>query len=146
MPKPVQLEHVLGCAPPEHHIALGKVERADVELGLDTSPQLDLGVDSLDWLEIAHEVEAELGAAVDDQALAGAVTIRDLLTAVVARDVEAAAPDRAPRREVAWRRNRASGFAGAARSPTVGECEASPSARISRSTSSTLNTSVDAAT
>ena len=85
----------------------------DAAIGLDTSPQLDLGIDSLIWLEIAHEVEAEVGVAIDDHALTGAVTIRDLLGAVVAARDDPAAADSPDREEVTWRRRRASKVAGA---------------------------------
>lgn len=46
---------------------------------LDTSPQLDLGVDSLGWIDIAHELEAESGIILSEDMLAEVVTIRDLL-------------------------------------------------------------------
>ncbi|MDP6389445.1 MAG: 1-acyl-sn-glycerol-3-phosphate acyltransferase, partial [Alphaproteobacteria bacterium] len=85
----------------------------DAVLDLDTSPQLDLGVDSLAWLEIAHEVEADLGVSVDDQALAGVVTIRDLLSAVVSAPQGARAADAVARRDIGWRRKRASRIGGA---------------------------------
>ncbi len=85
----------------------------DAVIDLDTSPQLDLGVDSLIWLEIAHEVEADVGAAIDDQALTGAVTVRDLLGAVITARDNPAITDGPARREVAWRRQRASHVAGA---------------------------------
>ncbi len=102
-------------ADPVAHRVMERLARRfpDAVIDLDTSPQLDLGVDSLAWLEIAHEVEADFGAAIDDQALAGAVTVRDLLGAVVTARESPAAPGPAPRREVAWRRQRASRLAGA---------------------------------
>ncbi len=85
----------------------------DAVLDLDTSPQLDLGVDSLAWLEIAHEVEADLGVSVDDQALAGVVTIRDLLSAVVSAPQGARAAEAVARRDIGWCRKRASRIGGA---------------------------------
>ena len=57
---------------------------------LDTSPQLDLGVDSLAWVEIGVALEDRFGVAISEAAVARAVTVRDLLGTV--RDADAADP------------------------------------------------------
>jgi len=51
----------------------------DHPVGLDTSPQLDLRVDSLAWVEMGFELEDKLGVALSEEAVARAVTVRDLL-------------------------------------------------------------------
>jgi len=61
-------------------------------LALDASPQLDLGIDSLEWLGLALELERRFGATLDDDALARAHTMRELLAEIVAAADTAAAP------------------------------------------------------
>jgi long-chain acyl-CoA synthetase len=58
---------------------------------LDTSLQLDLSVDSLSWIEIAHEIEASTGRSIQEDAIASIVTIRDLI-----KTVQSATPTAAP--------------------------------------------------
>ena len=53
----------------------------------DTSPQLDMGIDSLGWLDVTLALQSELGIALTEQQVARSVTIRDLL-----REAAAAAP------------------------------------------------------
>ncbi len=57
----------------------------DRPLSLDTSPQLDLGIDSLAWLEIGMSFERAFGFRLGEEAVSRVLTIRDLL-----REVEAA--------------------------------------------------------
>lgn len=64
----------------------------DETIGLATSPQLDLGVDSLAWLEIAQQIESDLGVALAPDALAEVVTLEDLVRAAI--DAPEAAPPR----------------------------------------------------
>ena len=66
----------------------------DQTITLDTSPQLDLGVDSLGWIEIAHELETESGVTLSEDMLAEVVTVRDLLrqTSQGTREAAADAP------------------------------------------------------
>lgn len=73
----------------------------NVEITPDTSPQLDLGVDSLAWVEIAVELESRLGIELSPDAVGEIVTVRDLIGAVeaapestgtVSRDVTAPKP------------------------------------------------------
>ena len=51
-------------------------------LSPDTNLQLDLGVDSLAWIELSTEVETVLAIRMPDDALDRVVTIRDLLSVV----------------------------------------------------------------
>jgi len=62
---------------------------------LDTSPQLDLGVDSLGWLELAAEIETTTGAAIDEAALSRIMTVGDLLREVAEAPALAPKPVRA---------------------------------------------------
>jgi long-chain acyl-CoA synthetase len=52
---------------------------ADRTLGLDTILQLDLGIDSLGWVELTLALERDLGIALREAEIARIVTIRDLL-------------------------------------------------------------------
>jgi long-chain acyl-CoA synthetase len=65
----------------------------DQAIALDTSPQLDLGVDSLGWLELSLALEREFGIALTEQQIARIVTLRDLLReAATATPSTAASP------------------------------------------------------
>jgi len=55
---------------------------------LDTNPQLDLGIDSLGWMEIAIELEERFGVRLAEDQVAGIVTLRDLLVAASAPPAE----------------------------------------------------------
>jgi long-chain acyl-CoA synthetase len=48
----------------------------------DTSPQLDLGIDSMEWLNLTLEIRQRAGVELSDEAIAGIETIRDVLRAV----------------------------------------------------------------
>jgi len=74
----------------ERILALMRARFGDETIGLATSPQLDLGVDSLAWLEIAQEIESDLGVRLAPDALAGVVTLADLVR--VAIDAPESAP------------------------------------------------------
>ncbi len=50
----------------------------------DTSPQLELGIDSLAWVALGLEIENRLGFHLSEEALARVITLRDLLEAVQA--------------------------------------------------------------
>ncbi len=52
---------------------------ADRSLALDTILQLDLGVDSLGWVELTLALERDLGITLKEQEIARIVTLRDLL-------------------------------------------------------------------
>jgi long-chain acyl-CoA synthetase len=61
-------------------------------LSLDADPQLDLGIDSLEWLNLGLELETVLGIRIAEQDFAGVAEVRDLLRLVEAKS---AAPDSA---------------------------------------------------
>jgi long-chain acyl-CoA synthetase len=65
----------------------------DRKLTLDTSPQLDLGVDSLHWIELTAEIQDRFGARLTEAAIARVLTLRDLLQEI---SQSAAAPRPAP--------------------------------------------------
>ncbi len=51
----------------------------DRRLQLDTIPQLDLGIDSLGWIEFTLALERELGIALTEKEISRIVSLRDLL-------------------------------------------------------------------
>jgi long-chain acyl-CoA synthetase len=55
---------------------------ADRRLTPDTSPQLDLGIDSLAWLNLTNEVSEQTGVELNDQVIRRVNTVRDLLQEV----------------------------------------------------------------
>ena len=82
-------------------LALMRARFGDETIGFATSPQLDLGVDSLAWLEIARQIEGDLGVTLAPDALAEVVTLADLVRvaidapeAAVAAPADAILPDR----------------------------------------------------
>lgn len=54
----------------------------DVRLTPDTSPQLDLGIDSLEWIGISLEIRERTGVELTEAAIGKVESIRDLLAAV----------------------------------------------------------------
>lgn len=61
-------------------------------LTLETSPQLDLEIDSLAWVALTLEIEQRFGVTLDSAAVSRIVTLRDLLN-----EIGSAAPATAPR-------------------------------------------------
>lgn len=55
----------------------------NIPISFDTSPQLDLGVDSLEWLNISLEIANLTGIEIEQEALPQILTIRDLLSYIV---------------------------------------------------------------
>lgn len=51
-------------------------------LHLDSSPQIDLGIDSLGWVELTLALERDLGVVLKESGIARIVTLRDLLREV----------------------------------------------------------------
>jgi long-chain acyl-CoA synthetase len=49
------------------------------QLTLDTAPQLDLGIDSLGWVNLSAEMEERLGIGLDEEAIARVMTLRDMI-------------------------------------------------------------------
>ena len=64
----------------------------DKRLTPDTSPQLDLGVDSLEWLTLSLELSERMGVELSDDAIGRITTVRELLQEVQA--AAAAGPGR----------------------------------------------------
>jgi long-chain acyl-CoA synthetase len=56
-----------------------RVRFPDRALGLDMSPQLDLGIDSLGWVDLTLALERDLGVRFTEQEIGRIVTLRDLL-------------------------------------------------------------------
>jgi long-chain acyl-CoA synthetase len=54
----------------------------DRRLTPDTSPQLDLGVDSMEWLNLTLEIRQRAGVELSDEAIGRIETVRDLLREV----------------------------------------------------------------
>ena len=54
----------------------------DRRLGPDTSPGLDLGVDSMEWLHITMEIRQRTGIELEEEVIAEISTVRDLLEAI----------------------------------------------------------------
>jgi long-chain acyl-CoA synthetase len=65
---------------------------------LETSPQLDLGIDSLGWVELGLAIQKRFNVALPEETISRIVTLRDLIKAV--RDVAQSAPTK-PRLEEA---------------------------------------------
>jgi long-chain acyl-CoA synthetase len=55
---------------------------SDQRLTPDTSPQLDLGIDSLEWLNLTTEIRSRSGVELSEEAIAHIETVRDLLREV----------------------------------------------------------------
>jgi long-chain acyl-CoA synthetase len=53
------------------------------EVSLDASPQLDLAIDSLAWVELTLEIERRFGRSLGEEAVGRVVTLRDLLREVI---------------------------------------------------------------
>jgi long-chain acyl-CoA synthetase len=58
---------------------------AERGLSLDAEPQLDLGIDSMEWLSLGLELESTLGIAIAEQDFAEVAQVRDLLRLVEAK-------------------------------------------------------------
>jgi long-chain acyl-CoA synthetase len=54
----------------------------DRPLSLEASPQLDLGIDSLEWITLSLELERRLGISLSEAEVAEVLTVRDLIAAV----------------------------------------------------------------
>lgn len=57
---------------------------SDHTLALDTSPQLDLNIDSLEWVTLTLELERQFNVSLNGEAVSRIVTLRDLLAEVQA--------------------------------------------------------------
>lgn len=56
-----------------------KARYAEKRLGMDASPQLDLGIDSLEWLGLGMALEAATGRTLEPERLSSVETVRDLI-------------------------------------------------------------------
>jgi len=54
----------------------------DQSLSLDTSPQLDLGVDSLQWIEVTLELQDRFNIKLSEEVIGRILSLRDLLTEI----------------------------------------------------------------
>ncbi|HLT89306.1 MAG TPA: AMP-binding protein [Woeseiaceae bacterium] len=66
---------------------------ADRGICLDSSPQLDLGIDSLGWMSLTTELEQRCGVRVSAEALSRVMSVRDLLEAIAAAEEAPPAAD-----------------------------------------------------
>ena len=64
----------------------------DADLSPDTAPQLDLGIDSLGWIELGMEIERRFGIRLSEEAVSRIATLGDLLREAAAAHVAAHAP------------------------------------------------------
>ena len=103
-----------GAAAPERQVELSARDRALLDsaelaavwqwleerfapkpLTLDTSPQLDLGLDSFDWMSLTMELGERFGVQLSEEALGRVTSLRDLLV-----EVERAEPETAGAAEI----------------------------------------------
>jgi long-chain acyl-CoA synthetase len=56
---------------------------SDRYLNLDTSPQLDLGIDSLGWVDLTFEIAQRVSVELSEEAIGRVYTVRELLKEVV---------------------------------------------------------------
>lgn len=73
----------LAGEPVNHVWAWLGVRFADRPLSLDASPQLDLHIDSLEWVALTLEIQDRFGIVLTQDALGRVVTVRDFLNEVV---------------------------------------------------------------
>ncbi len=80
----------------------------DGALALDTSPQLDLGLDSLAWTDLVAGLERAVGIRLTDAAIARVITLHDLMQAVATAMQTGAGPaerdafDQIPAEDEVW--------------------------------------------
>lgn len=60
----------------------------DRHVTLDTSPQLDLNIDSLEWMNLTLELVEQTGIELSAEAISRVTTVRDLLNEIVSSAVE----------------------------------------------------------
>jgi long-chain acyl-CoA synthetase len=95
--EPTPEDRALLARPPAAEI-LKLLERRYPQAGvtLDASPQLDLGIDSLEWMGLAAELESRFSLRIPDAALGQITTVRELLAAAAdssARQPQSAATE-----------------------------------------------------
>jgi long-chain acyl-CoA synthetase len=67
-----------------------KARYPDRKLTPETSPQLDLDIDSLEWVTLTLELQQQFGIVLDGEAVSRIVTLRDMLNEVLAAPRSAA--------------------------------------------------------
>jgi long-chain acyl-CoA synthetase len=67
-----------------------KARYPDRKLTPDTSPQLDLDIDSLEWVTLTLELQQQFGIVLDGAAVSRIVTLRDMLNEILAAPRSAA--------------------------------------------------------
>ena len=94
-PAPLSEEdrRLLAGAPASEIWALLKARYPDKPVSLDAEPQLDLGIDSLEWVSLTLELEQRFGIRLSEEQIAEIRSLRDL---IVACREAAAAPGAAP--------------------------------------------------
>ena len=55
----------------------------NVEVSLNSSPQLDLNVDSLEWLNLTLEIQERFGIELNEESIARIDTVRDLINEII---------------------------------------------------------------
>ncbi len=85
-PKPAEIsaeDRALLDSPPAAEVwRIMERRYAERGLSLDASPQLDLGIDSLEWMTLSLEIDERLGVGLSEEELASVTTVRELLIAV----------------------------------------------------------------
>jgi long-chain acyl-CoA synthetase len=79
-----------------------RARHPDRPVAFDTSPQLDLGIDSLGWIDLTLAIEREFGVALSEAQIARIVTVADLLREIVATAPVAEPPKAAVERPMLW--------------------------------------------
>ena len=94
----VGIRHELSAVLSDEDQALLKLPRAkqvwdwlvtlypDRTLQPDDSPQLDLGIDSLQWVSLTLEMQERFGVSITEESIAGVATLRDLLEVVISAE------------------------------------------------------------
>ncbi|MEZ5666401.1 MAG: AMP-binding protein [Alphaproteobacteria bacterium] len=72
-----------------------RTRHPDVPLSPDTSPQLDLGIDSLAWVTLTLELQERFGIRLTEEAIGRILTLRDLLVEAGRAPTEAPSPQAA---------------------------------------------------
>ncbi len=91
---------LLARGPADEILKLLTARYPDAPVTLEASPQLDLGIDSLEWMALAAELDSRLGVRIPDAALAEITTVRELLRAAV--EAAATPPPEAATADPRW--------------------------------------------
>ena len=76
----------------EQLLQLFKERYPDKPVGLDASPQLDLGIDSLEWVGLTLELEQRFGIALSDDDIADLDSLRDVVAIALRQAEQGARP------------------------------------------------------